>query len=129
MLTGPSRSPAGTPSRACSHAISGPLGVVSVTDNRGGTIGWTASVISTAFSGLVAVAALNISYAAGTITGAGAATFTATAGANLTGVVPVVAASLVTGANSASWNPTITVQTPSGLAVGTYSATITHSVA
>jgi hypothetical protein len=110
-------------------AISGPLGVVSVTDTRGGTTGWTASVIATAFSGPVAVPALNISYLAGTITGAGPATFTATAGLNLTGVVPVVAASLVTGANSASWNPTVTVLTPSGLPVGTYSTTITHSVA
>jgi hypothetical protein len=110
-------------------AISGPLGVVSVTDNRGGTTGWTASVISTAFLGPVSVAALNVSYAVGTITGAGPATFTPTAGLNLTGVVPVVAASLVTGANSASWNPTVTVATPAGLAVGTYSATITHSVA
>jgi hypothetical protein len=100
-----------------------------VTDNRGGTTGWTASVIPTAFSGPVAVPANNIGYTAGTITGAGPATFTATAGPNLTGVSPVVTASLVTGANSATWNPTVTVSIPVGLAVGTCSATITHSVA
>ena len=50
--------------------MSGPLGVVSVSDQRGGATTWTVSVISTAFTPPAGPAdpASNVSYAAGTIT-------------------------------------------------------------
>jgi hypothetical protein len=111
--------------------ITGLMGTVSVADNRGGIVGWTASVISTAFtppSG-PAVPASSVSYAAGTITSTGAGTFLALVAPALTGVTPVVTAAGVTGVNSASWDPTISVIVPPALAVGLYSATVTHSVA
>jgi hypothetical protein len=47
---------------------------------------------------------------------------------NLT--VPRVAFSLTggSGVNSASWNPTLSVQVPAAAVAGTYTATITESV-
>ncbi|PVG81521.1 hypothetical protein DDE18_16020 [Nocardioides gansuensis] len=113
-------------------AISGPLGQVNVNDARSAAAGsgWVASVISTAFtppSG-PAIAASAVGYTAGAITKVGTATYTANNPANLTGVSPAVTATGITGDNSATWNPTINVTVPGGMAAGTYSATITHSV-
>ncbi len=119
------------PASGAPSVISGLLGTVSVADDRGGIVGWTASVISTAFTPPAgpAVPASGVSYVAGTITHAGAGTFVPAAAPNLTGVSPVVVAAGITGVNSASWNPTILVSVPAALAVAVYTATITHSVA
>jgi hypothetical protein len=113
-----------------SSTITGSLGVVTVSDGRGGTTSWTASVISTAFTPPAGPAdpASNVSYAAGTITPSGAVTPTALAAPNLTGVAPIVSATSA-GISSASWNPTISVFVPANFAPAIYSATITHSVA
>jgi hypothetical protein len=112
--------------------ISGPLGTVQVSDGRSAAAGsgWVASAISTAFTPLSgpAIAASAVSYNAGTITKVGTATFTANDPSSLIGVAPVVTATGITGDNSASWNPSITVTVPGGMAAGVYSATITHSV-
>jgi hypothetical protein len=113
--------------------ISGPLGVVQVSDARSAAAGsgWVVSVISTAFtppSG-PAIAASAVGYTAGTITKVGTATYTANDPVDLTGVAAAVTATGITGDNSATWNPTITVTVPGGEAAGVYSATITHSVA
>ena len=72
-----------------SFTISGALGVVTVSDQRGGVTTWTASVISTAFTPNSGPAdpAANVSYAAGTITQSGVVA-SAVAGADLTGVTP-----------------------------------------
>ena len=112
--------------------ISGPLGEVQVNDARSPAAGssWVASVISTAFtppSG-PAIPASNVSYTAGSIAKIGTATYTANDPNNLTGVSPVVTATGITLDNSATWNPTIHVAVPGGMAAGIYSATITHSV-
>jgi hypothetical protein len=112
--------------------ISGALGPVSVSDARSAVAGsgWVMSVISTAFTPLVgpAIAASAVSYTTGPITKLGTATYTANDPGNLTGVSPAVTATGITGDNSASWNPTINVAVPGGIAAGTYFATITHSV-
>jgi hypothetical protein len=112
-----------------SSTISGPLGVVTVSDQRGGVTTWTASVISTAFTPPSGPAdpASNVSYAAGTITASGVVP-TAAPAPDLTGVSPVVTGAS-SGISTASWNPTITVIVPANYAPGVYSATITHSVA
>jgi hypothetical protein len=112
--------------------ISGTLGQVQVSDARSAAAGsgWVASVIASAFtppSG-AAIPASAVSYTAGTITKVGTATYTANDPTNLTGVAPAVTATGITGDNSATWNPTITVTVPGGMAAGVYSATITHSV-
>jgi hypothetical protein len=112
-----------------SSTMSGPLGVVTVSDQRGGTTTWTASVISTAFTPPAGPAdpASNVSYAAGTITASGVVA-TAVPGSDLTGVTTVVTGAS-SGVSSASWNPTISVVVPANFAPGVYAATITHSVA
>ncbi|HVF74030.1 MAG TPA: hypothetical protein VM938_03195 [Acidimicrobiales bacterium] len=112
--------------------ISGPLGQVQVNDARSAAAGsgWVASVISTAFtppSG-PAIAASAVGYTAGDIVKVGTATYTANNPPNLTGVAPAVTATGITGDNSATWNPTISVAVPGGMAANVYSATITHSV-
>jgi len=113
--------------------ISGLLGQVQVLDARSAAAGagWVASVISTAFTPGAGptIAASAVGYTAGTITKTGTATYTANNPSDLTGTVSAVTASGITGDNSATWNPTINVLVPGGKAAGTYTATITHSVA
>jgi hypothetical protein len=113
-----------------SSTLSGPLGVVTVTDQRGGSTTWTASVIASAFTPTAGPAdpASNISYAAGAITASSTVTATAVAASDLTGVTTVVTGTS-TGISSASWNPTISVLIPANFAPGVYTGTITHSVA
>ena len=110
--------------------ISGPLGAVSVSDLRGGSTTWTASVIASAFTPTAgpAVAASAVSYDSGTITASGPVTPVGGVFANLTGVVAVVTGTS-TGPSSATWNPLVSIAIPANLAPGTYTATITHSVA
>lgn len=112
--------------------ISGSLGQVQVNDARSAAAGsgWVASAISTAFSPPAgpAIPASAVSYTAGTIAKVGTATYAAGDPSDLTGVAPVVTATAITGDNSATWNPTINVAVPGGMAAAVYSATITHSV-
>lgn len=112
--------------------ISGPLGQVQVNDARAAAAGsgWVATVISTAFtppSGPT-IGAASVGYTAGAITQVGTATFTANDPPDLTGAVPAVTATGITGDNSATWNPTINVFVAGGMAAGVYSGTITESV-
>jgi hypothetical protein len=113
--------------------ITGVLGQVRVDDARSAAAGsgWVASVISTAFTPPAGptIGAAAVGYAAGPITKVGTATFTANDPPDLTGTVAAVTATGITGNNSATWNPTITVSVGGGVAAGVYSATITHSVA
>ena len=104
--------------------------MVTVTDQRGGTTTWTASVISTAFTPTAGPAdpASNVSYVAGPITASATVVAAATAASDLTGVSTVVTGAS-TGISTASWNPTISVLVPANYAPGVYGATITHSVA
>ena len=113
-------------------SISGSLGQVQVLDARSAAAGsgWVTSVISSAFTPPAgpAIAASFVSYSAGTITKTGTATYSANDPGDLTAVTAAVTATGITGDNSATWNPTITVWVNGGMAAGVYSATITHSV-
>jgi hypothetical protein len=113
-----------------SSTISGLLGVVTVTDQRGGATAWTASAISTAFTPSAGPAdpASNVSYSAGVITVTSTVVATALNPTDLTGVSTVVTGAS-TGISTASWNPTISVLVPANFAPGVYTATITQSVA
>jgi hypothetical protein len=110
--------------------MAGALGVVTVTDQRGGTTSWTASVISTAFTPPSGPAdpASNVSYTPGVTTDSANVVATAAPATDLTGVSPIVTGAS-TGISTSSWNPTISVVVPADFAPGVYSATITHSVA
>lgn len=119
-----------------SVTLSGQLGSVTVTDTRGNAVAtWTATVTATAFTtgGGTAnetVAASNLAYSSGLPTA------TSGVGAFVPGVVATLASGGTAaawtggvGTNSATWNPTLTVTLPPGAVAGTYSGTITHSVA
>ena len=113
-------------------SISGPLGQVQVNDARSAAAGsgWVVSVISTAFtppSG-PAIPASAVGYTAGPIVKVGTATYTANDPPDLTGVAPAVTATGITGDNSATWNPSINIAIPGGMAANVYAATITHSL-
>jgi hypothetical protein len=122
-----------SPNTVGGETISGSLGTVQVNDARSAAAGsgWVASAISTAFTPPAgpAIAASAVGYSAGVITKVGTATYTANNPTSLTGVTAVVTATGITGDNSATWSPTISVTLTGGLAAAVYSATITHSVA
>jgi hypothetical protein len=69
-----------------------------------------------------------VGYAVGAIVQTGTATYTPNNPTDLTAAASAVTATAITGDNSATWNPTITVTVPGGMAAAVYSATITHSV-
>jgi hypothetical protein len=112
------------------NTISGQLGTVTVTDDRGGVTGWVTSAISGMFTRTVAGGATStdVLYSNGTITVTGTSTVTGVSGGTLVGALPVATATAVSGNNTASWNPTIDVLMPAGALVGTYTATVTTSI-
>ncbi len=120
---------------------SAPLGTVTVTDHRDpGAGAWTATVSSTDYTRtttpVVTIGRANMSYWSGPATDTqGGGTFIPgqpTAASRVTLAVPRTAFShtAIAGVNNASWNPTLVLSIPfSGVAVGTYTGIITHSVA
>jgi hypothetical protein len=115
------------------RTLSGRLGEVFVDDARGATAGsgWVASVVSTDFTSDTgpAIPASAVAYTAGEIEKVGTATLRAEDPVDLTTVTPAVTATRVSGNNSATWNPTVSVTVPGDIPAGVYAATITHSVA
>ncbi|MFI6796630.1 ice-binding family protein [Streptosporangium canum] len=115
--------------------VSAHLGDVTVIDNRGApATAWTAIVTSTDFTTGDATTPETIpkeyiTYSPGSATTTtGDATFTPGTPGDLGSARIAFSASDVTGDNSATWNPTITVTLPAGVIAGTYTGTITHSV-
>ena len=129
------------PSTSPGGSTSAQLGTVTVNDLRGmATASWTATVTATTFVTGGATAAetiplTQITYWSGPATATtGTGTFTPgqaspAAAVNLT--VPRAVFTLTAGSsvNSAAWNPTLSVAVPAAAVAGTYTATITHSVA
>ena len=112
-----------------------------MTDLQGSLLGtWTASVTSTDFTTGdetedETIGKANVAYWSGAPTAfTGVAVFTP---GQLTGLLAedlsasrtAFEATATVGNNSATWNPTVVVTVPSSAVVGTYSGTITHSVA
>jgi uncharacterized repeat protein (TIGR01451 family) len=123
-------------SAAPGGTASASLGTVRVTDERAGLAGWTATTSATDFTtgGGTRAETIPVHDVLYLISGfaatTGSATFTRTPVTSLSGTAQaVVTATNVHGDNSAAWNPVIQVSVPSGAVAGTYSATITHSVA
>ena len=121
------------------------LGEVKVTDARSVTSGgWVASVSSTDFESGQGNSIPNsaVGYEVGDYTHTGTVTLDHDDRASLasaggtpddttgdpTGAYVVMTATEVDLDNSATWDPTIKVAVPVGIAAGTYTATITHSV-
>ncbi len=116
-------------------SISASLGTVQVTDNRGFGADWTATVSATGFTtgNGTAPETIPVGDAFYDITGfgstTGSATFAAVPDTNLSGTPqPVVSATNVGGASSATWDPLIDVHVPAAAVAGQYTATIVHSV-
>lgn len=121
--------------------ISAQLGAVQVTDARALLVAaWTASVTATAFTtggGTTdeTVANSSVSYWSGTATAnTGTAVFTpgqanAAAAQTMGSSRTAFAVTAGVGNNSATWNPTLIVALPAQAVVGTYTGTVTHSVA
>jgi hypothetical protein len=114
---------------ASAQTVTAPLGIVLVTDLRGGLLGWVTTAGSTDFTGGSGIPASAETYTPGTTTVVGHATVTpVTLTAMTAGGGTVQTASSVIGVNTASWIPSIAVTIPAGAVAATYSATITPSV-
>ncbi|GAB2932089.1 hypothetical protein GCM10027280_19750 [Micromonospora polyrhachis] len=121
---------------AGSTTASGPIGLVTVVDDRGAASGsWTTVVSITDFANGNGAAGrtvprANISYASGPpVDSSGSGTFIPQPGATLAS--PQVAARWTggTGRNTVSWTPTLTLALPMDLVATEYTAVVTHSVA
>lgn len=110
---------------------------IKVTDNRAGTTGWTATVISTVFEGEKkdvqggsshSIAASYASYNAGTAAVTGTATVTTTGKqTDLSTAKIVQTAGAVQGNNTATWSGALELAAPSDAIAGDYTAVVTHS--
>jgi hypothetical protein len=121
--------------------ITGQLGAVTVNDGRGLLSGgWTSSVTASKFTTGAAtaaetIAATNVDYWSGAATATSG--LGSLIGSQLSAGLAVVVNTAQTafsggsliGNNSASWNPTLVVTIPAAAVVGTYTGTVTHTVA
>jgi hypothetical protein len=110
----------------------GQLGQVTVTDTRTSNQDWTASISCTAFTtsaGGPGIAPENIRYTLGPLTSSGVATSTTGSDACPSTPSAALTTTHVKGTNTANWNPTLSVTVPPNTRPGTYTATLTHSVA
>ena len=99
-------------------------GQVVVHDSRGGTLGWAVTGVSTAVR--ASGGAMAVSYASGPVTTAGSVTATSQGSTEL-GSTPavLVIGTDVTGYNTATWTPTVTVLGPPAASAAT---AVTYSV-
>jgi hypothetical protein len=112
------------------QTVSSPLGVVTVTDSRAGTLGWVATIGAGDFTGPQVISVStpgSVTYTPGTATVTGTANVAATNEDHLYPTVPVQTATGVSGTNTAAWNPTIAVTIPAGALAGTYSNPATRT--
>jgi len=100
---------------------------VTVRDLRGGTLGWIASGTSTLIA--APAAALAVTYNSGPVSTTGRVTAKSHGETGLSSTpTPLVVGTDVTGDNTASWRPTVTVTRPPKAASRSYAVTVTHSV-
>jgi hypothetical protein len=118
----------------------GQLGAVSVNDTRAALgASWRVTALSTSFTTggqtpAETIAATSVKYWSGVAATTGVATFLAGQAAALNAVAidtaqTAYSASATVGNNTASWNPTVSVAIPAQAIAGTYTGTITHSLA
>lgn len=115
------------------EAASGSLPLVSVTDSRNGSPrAWTTSAVSTDFvSGTDTISKNNVTYNATGLAGkVGPGTVASTGETNIGTTAAVVNRTGLTFPTEViTWTPLLKVSYPGGTAIGTYSGTITVSVA
>lgn len=127
-LSAPATAPL-TNAPAGTLTITGSLGEAAVTDSRGGTVAWTASAASTAFTGVLGSSSTAVSYTAGVVAETGTITVADGIATTLTATpASVVAPTTLSGNNTASWTSTLAVTMPAGALADDYSGTVTTSV-
>jgi hypothetical protein len=106
------------------------LGAVSVTDDQGAGIGFTATASATVFTGSAGTLGA-ATYVPGTVTVSpdGTAILAPTNIVLTTEAQTVEVSGSTTGVYTATWDPTITVLVPGGSNPGTYTSTLTESAA
>jgi hypothetical protein len=108
------------------------LASVRVSDTRAGTVGWTASVVSTDFTGTItgaaAIPAAAATYTPGVATVTGIAVVAPAIQSDLSTAKAVQTAAAVVGNNTATWGAALSVVVPGSALADTYSGTLTHSV-
>ncbi|MGW5127444.1 hypothetical protein ACWEQ7_26065 [Streptomyces sp. NPDC004069] len=111
--------------------ISAAIGPVTVSDNRAlASASWVVTATETDFtSGTSTIPATSAAYAAGTVTTTGVITITTTDVTLSNSEQTVVTGTEGVGDNTATWNPTVTVNVPPGAISGVYTGTLTQSVA
>ena len=115
--------------------ISGPLGPVTVTDERAlDAATWTVTASSTDWttggaSPTETIPATDVTYSPGTFTTIGTIIPGGAPTTLSTTPVPVVTGSAGVGDNSATWDPAISVAVPAGAVAGGYTGILTQSVA
>jgi hypothetical protein len=111
--------------------ISAPIGVCTVTDDRALlSASWTVSAAATDFaSGPQAIPAGDATYTPGTVTTTGTITVTPTPITLSNSAQIILTGSSGVGDNTASWDPTVSVSVPPSAVGGTYTGTLTQSVA
>jgi hypothetical protein len=111
-------------------SVTGSLGEVVVTDARGGTDGWTVTAVATKFTNTTVTGpqSTGVSYDAGTVAETGDVSTTVSPG-DVTAPATAVTADNVTGNNTATFSPSLTVTLPPNALAGDYEGTVTTSVA
>ncbi|MFJ9842425.1 hypothetical protein ACIRYZ_18470 [Kitasatospora sp. NPDC101155] len=111
--------------------ISAPIGPCTVTDNRALlSATWTVTAAETDFAnGTQTIPATDATYSAGTVTTTGTITVTTTNVTLSNSAQTVVTGTAGVGDNTASWDPTVAVNVPASAVGGTYTGTLTQSVA
>ncbi|SNT12615.1 hypothetical protein SAMN05421812_103280 [Asanoa hainanensis] len=115
--------------------VAGSIGPVQVVDQRGLLVAaWTATVSSTAYTTGGGTAAETIPNSAATYT-PGLPTGTTGVPVPVAGLPGTLASprtaytATAVGSNSVTWNPNLSIAIPAAAVVGTYTGTVTHSVA
>jgi hypothetical protein len=132
LMTAPATGNLG--SGAPGTTIVGPIGPITVTDNRALlSAAWTATASSTAFTtgtGTPAeiVPVGDVGYGPGAVTTTGTITSTGTPITLSGAATPVVAGTAGVGDNTATWNPLLSVAVPASAVGGVYAGTLTQSV-
>lgn len=106
-------------------------GTTTVTDNRAGTAGWSATVVLTDFTGEATGARLSAAGATYTPTAAattGSVAVTASTATDPTTPRVIETATCVTGNNTATWNAGLTLRVPNDAVADAYTTTLTYSV-
>jgi hypothetical protein len=115
---------------ASAQTVNTDLGNVVVTDLRGATTGWVATVKAADFvNGSITVPAAAAAYTSANATVGGTVSIAHTDRTPMaTTLATVQTATSVSGANSGTWDPNIAVTIPAGALVGTYTSTVVHAV-